>query len=294
MNLMRFRNFYFAFSLLVIIPGLISLMMFGLKPSIDFTGGALLELRLPDGPKAEDFVLSENVSETYAVQEVIKSGEQAVLLKAKPMDNGQKDALLLALANEGVQVELLRFETVGPSLGVELLRKTLAAILLVASIIAVYVWKQFKDLKFGVSAILAMLHDSLVLLGIFSLLGHFAAVEVDVLFVTALLTTLSFSIHDTIVVYDRIRELSRKYPRHDFEALANAAVLETLGRSINNSMTIIIMLLSLVILGGGSIYWFVMALLVGAITGTYSSTFTAVPLLLLWEELKDKHAKKIG
>lgn len=291
MNLMRFRNFYFAFSLLVIIPGLISLVMFGLKPSIDFTGGALLELRLPDGAKVEDFVLSENVSETYAVEEVIKSGEQAVLLKAKPMDNSQKDALLLALADEGAQVELLRFETVGPSLGAELLRKTLAAILLVASIITVYVWKQFKDLKFGVSAILAMLHDSLVLLGIFSLLGHFAGVEVDVLFVTALLTTLSFSIHDTIVVYDRIRELSRKYPRHDFEALANAAVLETLGRSINNSMTIIIMLLSLVILGGGSIYWFVMALLVGAITGTYSSTFTAVPLLLLWEELKSKRLK---
>jgi preprotein translocase subunit SecF len=291
---MRFRNFYFAFSLLVIIPGLISLALFGLKPSIDFTGGALLELQFQDEAASKSFTLSEELGQNYGVEEIIPSGDRAVLLKAKPMDNSQKDALLLALADEGVQVELLRFETVGPSLGAELLRKTLAAILLVASIITVYVWKQFKDLKFGVSAILAMLHDSLVLLGIFSLLGHFAGVEVDVLFVTALLTTLSFSIHDTIVVYDRIRELSRKYPRHDFEALANAAVLETLGRSINNSMTIIIMLLSLVILGGGSIYWFVMALLVGAITGTYSSTFTAVPLLLLWEELREKYAKKIN
>ena len=125
-----------------------------------------------------------------------------------------------------------------------------------------------------------MLHDSLILIGAFSLLGHFFDVEVDVLFVTALLTTLSFSIHDTIVVYDRIRELKRKHPRSGLEEIANAAVLETLSRSINNSMTIIIMLLSLVVLGGDTIRWFSVALLIGAITGTYSSTFTAVPLLL--------------
>jgi preprotein translocase subunit SecF len=133
-----------------------------------------------------------------------------------------------------------------------------------------------------------MLHDSLILLGAFSLLGHFFNVEVDVLFVTALLTTLSFSIHDTIVVYDRIRELRRKHPRSNLEEVANAAVLETLSRSINNSMTIIIMLLSLVVLGGTSIRYFVMALLIGAITGTYSSTFTAVPLLLVMNKQKSK------
>ena len=113
-------------------------------------------------------------------------------------------------------------------------------------------------------------------------------VEVDVLFVTALLTTLSFSIHDTIVVYDRIRELRKKHPRYDLEEVANVAVLETLGRSINNSVTIIVMLLALVVLGGETIHWFAVALLVGAITGTYSSTFTAVPILLVWEEKSKK------
>ena len=131
-----------------------------------------------------------------------------------------------------------------------------------------------------------MFHDSLVLLGVFSLLGHFRGIEVDTLFVTAMLTTLSFSVHDTIVVYDRIRELRHKYPRIDLDSLANVAVVETLGRSLNNSLTIILMLLVLVLLGGQSIHYFALALLVGSITGTYSSSFTAVPLLLCWPEKK--------
>jgi preprotein translocase subunit SecF len=209
-----------------------------------------------------------------------------MLLKGKEIDNQQKDDLVKNLSEKYGQIKVLRFETVGPVLGAELLRKTLLAVLLVAGIITFYVWKQFDELKYGLCAVLAMLHDSLILIGAFSLLGHFLQVEVDVLFVTALLTTLSFSVHDTIVVYDRIRELKRKHPRSSLEEIANAAVLETLSRSINNSMTIIIMLLSLVILGGESIRWFGIALLIGAITGTYSSTFTAVPLLLVVDQKK--------
>ena len=130
-----------------------------------------------------------------------------------------------------------------------------------------------------------MFHDSLILLGAFSLLGHFYGIEVNVLFVTALLTTLSFSVHDTIVVFDRIRELTRKNFKLKEEVVVWRAVRETLPRSINNSLTIIIMLLALVILGGESIRWFALALLIGAVTGTYSSTFTAAPLLLLWSDI---------
>lgn len=288
MKLLRFRKFYFILSLTVIVPGLISLLLFGLRPSIDFTGGTLLELRFGAESSVDVAALKAQLGTAYGLETAVSSGEHTFSLKLKPMSNQEKDLLLANVAELDETVELLRFESVGPSLGAELLHKTLAAVVLVASIITLYVWRQFKDLKFGVSAILAMLHDSLVLLGVFSLLGHFAGVEVDVLFVTALLTTMSFSIHDTIVVYDRIRELSRKHPRSDFELLANAAVLETLGRSINNSMTIIIMLTALVILGGSSIFYFALALLIGAITGTYSSTFIAVPLLLVWEEWKAK------
>ena len=282
MNLMRFRKIYFLISLTFLIPGVISLLLFGLKPAIDFTGGSLLELQFAE---QNETVLQEDdfkntLSQLYEANVIQSSGENKMIIKGKEISNQEKDELIGGLSQNYGVLEVLRFETVGPILGAELLRKTLVAVFLVASIITFYVWKQFSELKYGLCAVLAMLHDSLILIGAFSLLGHFFDVEVDVLFVTALLTTLSFSIHDTIVVYDRIRELKRKHPRSGLEEIANAAVLETLSRSINNSMTIIIMLLSLVVLGGDTIRWFSVALLIGAITGTYSSTFTAVPLLL--------------
>ena len=150
---------------------------------------------------------------------------------------------------------------------------------------------RFKSVKFGVCAVLAMLHDTLVLLGSFSLLGHFLGVEVDTLFVTAVLTILSFSVHDTIVVYDRIRESLKLHRQADFTHTVNSAVTTTLTRSVNNSMTIIFMLLSLFLLGGPTIHWFILALLIGTISGTYSSTFTAAPLLVVWENLQKKKSK---
>jgi len=288
MNLMKFKKIYFLISLTFLIPGLISLLLFGLKPAIDFTGGSLLELHFlnSDNANLKENNFEDTLAQFYEASVVQKSGENKILIKGKEIDNQAKDELLVNLNESYGQLEVLRFETVGPILGAELLKKTLVAIFLVASIITFYVWKQFDELKYGVCAVLAMLHDSFILIGAFSLLGHFFNVEVDVLFVTALLTTLSFSIHDTIVVYDRIRELKRKNPRSNLEATANVAVLETLSRSINNSMTIIIMLLSLAVLGGDTIRWFVIALLIGAITGTYSSTFTAVPLLLVVNKKK--------
>ena len=181
---------------------------------------------------------------------------------------------------------MLRSETIGPTLSAELLRKTLNAVVLVAALITCYIWYRFRELRYGVCATIAMFHDTLVLLGSFSLLGHLYGVEADVLFVTALLTTLSFSVHDTIVVYDRIRELRRKYVRHSYVEILDAAVTETLTRSINNSVTIALMLLSLSLLGGATVRWFAIALLIGTVTGTYSSPFTAVPLLGLWDTVQ--------
>lgn len=289
MNLMKFKKFYFLISLSFLLPGIVSLLLFGLKPAIDFTGGSLMELHFKDQEKFANYSesdLHENLKGSYEAEVIQSAGEQRILIKGKEIDNQSKDQLVAKLSQVYGQIEVLRFETVGPVLGAELLRKTLIAIIIVASIITFHIWRAFDELKYGLCAVLAMLHDSLILIGAFSLLGHFLQVEVDVLFVTALLTTLSFSVHDTIVVYDRIRELKRKNPRYPFEQIANAAVLETLGRSINNSLTIVIMLLTLAILGGSTIHWFVIALLIGAITGTYSSTFTAVPLLLAFDNWK--------
>jgi preprotein translocase subunit SecF len=146
----------------------------------------------------------------------------------------------------------------------------------------------FRNVKYGVSAVLALIHDLLVVCGIFSILGHFRGVEVDTLFVTAVLTTMSFSVHDTIVVFDRIRETIRRNPKIHFETLADMALTETMGRSLNNSLTIVFMLLALLLLGGTTIKWFVFALLVGTITGTYSSPFVATPILVIWQKLEEK------
>ncbi len=290
MNVMKYRNIYFIISLLVIIPGLISLFRNGLALGIDFSGGSLLEVSFSQtAPTQEE--LTETLKDIYGVKSVQNISDTQLTIRGGTINNEIKDLVIESLESKYGDVKEEQFATVGPALSKELLQKTVNAILIVATFITLYVSRQFKNWKYGISAILAMLHDSLVLLGVFSLLGHFYGIEVDVLFVTALLTTLSFSVHDTIVVYDRIRELQRKHPVSSLYTVVGAAVLETLGRSINNSITIIIMLLSLVLLGGQTIFTFALALLIGAITGTYSSTFTAAPLLLLFDDLSNKRNK---
>jgi len=289
MNLMRYRKLFFAISLFFLIPGFVSLMLVGLKPSIDFVGGSQLEVRIND-ETASVTEISSVLSELFKIDNVKSADDHKYVISGENINNEIKQQGLLKLREKYQEVTELKFETVGAILSKELLSKTLTALFLVATIIAIYVWKQFDELKYGVCAILAMLHDSIILLGTFSILGYFFGVQVDVLFVTALLTTLSFSVHDTIVVYDRIRELKRKRRAVDYTEIVNMSVTETLSRSINNSITIILMLFSLALLGGDSIKWFAVALLVGAVTGTYSSTFTAAPLLLLWDEIKLKRS----
>ncbi len=291
MNIIKNKNWFFAISLLLLIPSIVALALWGLKPNIDFTGGSLLEVKVVGQKQLTPQNIKKEAAITYDVDQIQATADNQFLLRGEEINNEKKEQVLERLAQLG-EVTEIKFETVGPILGRELILKTVNAIILVAAIIIIYVWSQFKDIKFGVCAILGMFHDSLILLGAFSILGHFWQVEVDVLFVTALLTTLSFSIHDTIVIYDRIRALRRKEKRLSFSQVANLAILETLARSINNSLTIIFMLLALVVLGGVTIKWFSVALLIGAVAGTYSSTFTAVPLLVLWDEIKARTSKK--
>lgn len=281
---MKYWWLYFVISLSVIIPGAFSLVRFGLKPSIDFTGGSTI---------VWSTVASESTIRTLASSEGITirslSAKNGVLtIATSPIDKDVYQTFKTKVG-ESATVTEQQFDTVGPALGAELITKTLYGILLGASLILLYIAYRFKNYKFGVSAILAMFHDSLVVLGVFSLLGHFQGVEVDTLFVTALLTVLSFSVHDTIVVYDRIRELKKKHAYLDFEEIVNRACVETMGRSLNNSLTIIFMLLAMYLLGGETTKWFIFALLIGTVSGTYSSTFTAAPILILWDKLSKKH-----
>jgi preprotein translocase subunit SecF len=261
---MKYRFLYFAFSLLIIVPGLVSLATYGLKLSIEFTGGSVLRLEglASSGPK----VISEN----------------------KTISQAEVDAIVTDLKKDNPDVKIASFETLGPTLGQETIKKTLYAVLLASVLLLVHISRAFKQLKYGVCAILAMLHDSLVLLGSFSLLGHFFGVQTDLLFVTAALTVLSFSVHDTIVVYDRIRELQKRQSNLATYDTANQAVSETMIRSLNNSLTIIFMLLALFLLGGETTKYFALALLIGTISGSYSSPFTAVPLLVTWDSLRSR------
>ncbi len=276
---MKYWWLYFGISLLVIIPGSYSLIRSGLKLGIDFTGGSTIVWQ--SNTLTKEDILDRAKSSGITIKELVSSGSKWTIT-TEPIDR----QVYAEFTPSGVQE--LSFDTVGPSLGAELVQKTIAGIILAAGLILLYIAYRFRDLRFGASAILAMLHDTLVLLGVFSLLGHYLGVEIDTLFVTALLTILSFSVHDTIVVYDRIRELKKKHGYLAFEEIVNRAVVETMGRSLNNSMTIIFMLLSMYLMGGDTTRYFILALLIGTISGTYSSTFTAAPILVAWDKLKRK------
>jgi len=293
MNFLRYKYIYFSISLILIIPSLISLLIFGLKPSIDFTGGALLELSIipHEDKKITESSVRENAGEAFELYSIQKTGDESVIIRSQPMSESEKTTIIAELNQLG-EVTELRFESVGPTIGKQLLRKTIYAIILASVLILLFVAYRFNQVKYGVCAILAMFHDTLILLGSFSLLGHFYGIEVDALFVTAVLTTLSFSVHDTIIVYDRIRESLKNHPHANYQDLVNLSITETLGRSLNNSLTIIFMLVALLLLGGITVRWFVLALLIGTIAGTYSSTFTAAPLLVVWENIKSRKDDK--
>lgn len=266
MNWMKYRWLYLLISGIFIISGVFSMFKWGFKVGIDFTGGSLLEYKLPDGS-----------IKTY---------------KEEAITQQQKDEIKSSLEKEvGEEVIEIRYENVGPTVGPETVKRTVYALLISAGAILLWVAYQFKNLKFGISATLATLHDSIILIGSISILGHFFRAELDFLFVTALLTILSFSVHDTIVVFDRIREM-RKGSFKSISELADKAVTETMVRSINNSFTIIFMLLALILLGGDTIKWFAVALLIGTISGTYSSPFVAVSILVTWDEISKKIKSK--
>ncbi len=280
---MKVLPVYFIISAFFLIPGVFSLIRWGLKPAIDFTGGTLVEV------KSEKLSVKNLNLDRYDLKNTKQTGENSYLLRFSYLDEEDKDRIIEEIEQiAGEKVDLVRWESLGPSLGQELLTKTGLGIAIALVAILLYINFRFKDKSFGVCAILGMLHDSLILLGSFSLLGHFLKVEVDSLFVTAVLTTLSLSVHDTVVVYDQIRELLDIHPKKEFSQIANSAINQTLARSINNSLTIIFMLLALVILGGQTIKWFATALLIGTISGTYSSTFTAIPLLVVWHRVFKK------
>src|SRR3989344_6692479 len=281
-NFVKYRVIYLIISLAVIVPGIISLFRHGLEPAIDFTGGTEVEYQMNSVSPEQ---IKSAVSQKFSQVDVEQTSGQSYLIRLPALNEVEKSDFEQIIKSLDGEASELRFETLGPILGKELLRKTFLGLILATVLILAYIAMAFRSLKFGVCATLATIHDTVVVLGAFSIFGQKYGVRVDSLFVTALLTVLSFSVHDTIVVFDRIRELAKIFKNDTSENLINKAVNETMIRSLNNSLTIIFMLVALILMGGESIRWFVIALLIGTVSGTYSSPFVATPLLLFWEKL---------
>lgn len=288
-NWMRYRWLYLLISGTVIITGIFSLVKWGLQIGVEFRGGTLIEYKM-DKDIGSDKIRSVVLDNQIEIVSIQRTSSGSYLLKLGQVNPSQRVALKNGIEKFGVKTDELRFETIGPTVGPELVRKTLYGMLLACLGILLWVAFQFKGVQYGISAVLAMLHDSLVVIGIYSLFGHFFGAEVDLLFVTALLTILSFSVHDTIIVYDRIRESKKSYSTSLYE-LANKATTETMVRSLNNTFVSVFMLVALLLLGGVTIKWFVATLLVGTISGAYSSPFVAVSILVTLDEIK-KRTKK--
>lgn len=282
MNFMKYKLLYFLFSLAIILPGMYFLLTSGLKLGIDFTGGALLEYQ---------FEKPVNPDDLKKYGQITPASNGSFIIRSKPLEQNQINDIKNNLSEKYGKVEEKRVENVGPVIGKEIENKALLALGLAALVIVLYISFSFRkvpkpasSLRFGICAIVALLHDVLLVIGVFAILGKFLGVEIDTLFVTALLTIIGFSVHDTIVVFDRIRENLLKNINKKFTEVANISVVQTLGRSLNTSLTVIFVLLALLLFGGETLKWFVAALLVGIISGTYSSIFNATALLVFWEE----------
>jgi len=289
LNIVKRRYLYFGISLLVIVPGLIALMVWGFPLAIDFTGGSLLQVHFDTGSVPEDAqVLAIYDKYGFGDSQVQTTDNNAIIIRSKSMDENTRSQIVNEMENNfNATITVQRFDTVGPSVGQEVATRAAGAVALAAIGILIYITIAFRGVphafRYGVSAIIAMLHDVAVVVGVEAILGHFLGWEVDALFLTALLTVIGFSVHDSIVVFDRIRENSTVYRRLPYETVVNHSIVQTLARSINTQLTVMLTLLALVLFGGVTIRHFVVTLLVGVFSGTYSSIFNAAPILVVWE-----------
>ncbi|MBU2007904.1 protein translocase subunit SecF [Patescibacteria group bacterium] len=294
------RNIWLGISAALFVVCLAALLTWGLKLGIDFTGGSLLEIKFigsrPTVNQTETGLADLRLS-SLIVQPV---GEQNMMLKFQETTEEIHQAILDKLNelvkkdNQNNLIEEQRFESVGPSIGEELKIKSLWAIFFVLLAMLAYITYVFRKIsrpvaswKYALSAIIALFHDAVITVGIFAILGRFYNIEINIAFVAAVLTVIGYSVHDSIVVFDRIRENLPKSD-FDFENTVNVSLNQTLIRSINTSMTVLFVLVSIIIFGGANIRTFVLALAIGIFIGTYSSIFVASPILVVWEKWRTR------
>src|SRR5680860_88703 len=296
MDIIGKRNWYFLISLLVLIPGIISLFVFGLNLSIDFTGGSRITFSLPKVASSVeiDKIRSAFEEENIKVSTIEKSSN-LVFVRTQPIDQVQDTKVINKLNSEIKNFKQEEFETIGPTIGAETTSNAVKAVIIASFLIVLYITLSFRKVpkpassfRFGVCAIIALVHDTLVVVGAFAIFGYFFGVEIDSLFVTAILTVIGFSVHDTIVVFDRIRENLKRMGATSFPQVVNDSILQTVDRSLNTSLTVILVLLAMLLFGGASIKWFVVALLVGITTGIIFLFFIAAAFLVVWQNWSQK------
>jgi len=284
---------YFALSGLLIIPGVIFLLLGGLKPGIEFKGGTLLDVRFDTPPPvAEVTGVMASLGRGEAIVQVAEGGR--IEVRTFEMKPDEIIATQKAFQEKyGTNVKDVSSSVVSPSFSGELIQNAIRSITLASFLIVFLIAFAFRSFgwaafRFGIAAIIALLHDAAVVLGLFAMLGFFFNVEIDSLFVTAVLTIIGFSVHDTIVVFDRIRENLRLNPGEALNPVINYSIMQTLARSVITSLTVVFTLLALFLFGGFSMRNFALALLVGIVSGTYSSIFNASQIVSLWQEVEDR------
>ena len=287
-NIVGKRKWLFLISAVVIVPGVISLLIFGLDPGVDFSSGTSMTLRF-ETEVEQSRLRQELIDLGYDKAVIQRTDEIDFFVRINEITTEDRQALMQGLESALNTTVLVRdFYTVSPIIATETGRNAAIAVGIAALAMLLYIAWAFrrmpKPFHWGTCAIIALLHDILVVVGIFSILGRVAGVQIDALFITGMLTVVGYSVNNTVVVFDRIRENVSKGIGKDFENTVNASILETLGRSLNTSLTTLFVILAIFLFGGVTIRYFVLVLLIGVIAGTYSSVFIAGPLLVVWDK----------
>jgi preprotein translocase subunit SecF len=289
MNILGKRYFFFGLSLLIIISGLVALFSSGLPLSIDFTGGSLLEVSFAgEQPNPAEIIALYEDAGINDIQ-VQTTENNSFIIRSEFLENDVRDGLLVSMKANISEAAVVRFDSVGPSIGEQVTSRAAIAVAVSSLLVVLFIAWSFRGVenafRYGVCAIMAMIHDVAIIFSVTAFGSLFFGWEIDSLFLTALLTVIGFSMQDTIVVFDRIRENAHIFRRLDFETLVNHSIVQTLQRSINTQlMTVEFLLLALALFGGVTLQEFAVILLVGLLSGTYSSIFIAAPILVLWEK----------
>jgi len=293
---LKLSKIFLPISILLVVASIVTLLYPGPRLSIEFTGGTLMEYRLPEGKTNDDLKaalsLFADAKEEFANVSIAKTREGSYFVRSQSLSNEKHVALQAHLKETLGDVQELQFNTIGPTVGQSLKQRSLLALVAATLAIIAYIALAFRKIprklnpwRFGMIAVVALLHDIFITVGIFTLLSYYTTFQVDTLFISALLSIMGYSVNDTIVIFDRIRDnLEEERKMQDFGQLAELSLQQTITRTINTGLGALIMLFALFFLGSESIRWFILTLIIGTIIGTYSSFFIATPLLVFWRK----------